>query len=129
MTLGRVAVLVGVALGVMVTNIAISILYMVVYGHAIDPGHDKAYYDAHIKVAAPYCSIAAGIPLMFLAGWWVGGWDAAQGIRSALIVWATYAVIDVAMVIASGLTMRIGVLVAVSLLTKLAAAYLGAVVR
>mgnify|MGYP000443690580 FL=1 len=47
---------------------------MVVYGHLIDPGHDEQYYRDHIQVAAPYCSIVAGIPLMFLAGWWVGGW-------------------------------------------------------
>ena len=72
MTLGRVAVLVGIALGVMVVNVAISILYMVVYGHLIDPGHEKAYYQEHVKIAAPYCSIVAGIPLMFLAGW-LGG--------------------------------------------------------
>lgn len=79
--------------------------------------------------AAPYCSIVAGIPLMFAAGWWVAGWDGALGVRSALLVWAMYAVIDLAIVIASGLTPRMSVLVAASLLTKLAAAYLGAVVR
>ena len=72
--LGRIARLIGVALLVMVTNIAVSVLYMVVYSYLIDPGHEKEYYDAHIQVAAPYCSIIAGIPLMFLAGWWVGGW-------------------------------------------------------
>ena len=127
MTLGRLAVLVGMALGVMVANVAISVLYMVVYGHVIDPGHEKAYYDAHIKVAAPYCSIVAGVPLMFLAGWWVGG-DITLGVRSAMIVWAAYAIIDLAIMAASGLTLRIGVLVAVSLLTKLAAVSLGALV-
>ena len=129
MTLGRVAVLVGIALAVMAANVLISILYMVVYGHVIDPGHETAYYQDHIKIAAPYCSIIAGIPLMFLAGWWVGGfWDVSLGVKSALIVWMTYAIIDLAVLAASGLTARIGVLVAVSLLTKLAAVYLGALV-
>ena len=71
MTLGRVAALTGLALGVMAVNVAISILYMVVYSYAIDPGHEKAYYEAHVQIAAPYCSIVAGIPLMFLVGWWV----------------------------------------------------------
>ena len=99
MTLGRVAVLVGIALSVMVVNVIISILYMVVYGHVIDPGHEEAYYQEHIKKAAPYCSIIAGIPLMFLAGWWVGGfWEIGLGVWSALIVWLTYAVIDLAIV-------------------------------
>lgn len=127
MTLTRVVVLVGVALLVLVVNVVMSILYMVVYGHLIDPGHEKAYYQEHIQVAAPYCSIVAGIPLMFLAGWWVGGfWDARPGVQSALIVWAAYAVIDLAIVIPSGLTAKLGVLVTISLMTKLAAVYLGA---
>src|SRR5215204_5345622 len=66
MTFGRMAALAGLALGVMAVNVAISILYMVVYSYAIDPGHEKAYYEAHIRTAAPYCSIVAGVPLMFV---------------------------------------------------------------
>ena len=119
MTLGRVAALAGLALGVMVVNVAISILYMVVYSYVIDPGHQKEYYEAHVKIAAPYCSIVAGIPLFFLVGWWVGAWP-------AILVWTVYAVVDLAVFAASGQASKIGVLVAISLLTKLAAAYLGA---
>ena len=104
----------------MAANIAITILYMAVYSHAIDTGHDKAYYEAHVQRAAPYCSIIAGIPLMFLAGWWAGG------VRDALIIWAIYAVADVAIVALAGATFRMGALVAISLLTKFAAAWLGA---
>ncbi|MCP6755998.1 hypothetical protein NL533_30715, partial [Klebsiella pneumoniae] len=74
MTFSRLAWLVGVALLVMVLNIAGSVLYMVVYGHLIDPGHEEQYYQDHVQVAAPYCSIVAGVPLMFLAGWWVSRW-------------------------------------------------------
>ena len=122
MTFGRVAALAGLALGVMALNIAASILYMVVYSYAIDPGHEKAYYEAHVQVAAPYCSIIAGIPLMFLVGWWVG-------LRPAMFVWMVYTFVDVAVFAASGPTLRMGALVAVSLLTKLGSAYLGALVR
>jgi hypothetical protein len=122
MTFGRVAALVGLALGVMAVNVAITILYMVVYSHVIDPGHEKAYYEAHVTRAAPYCSIVAGIPLMFLAGWWVGA-------RAVIFVWLVYAFIDVAALAASGLTWRIGALAGVSLLTKLGSAYLGATFR
>ena len=120
MTVGRVAALIGLALGVMAVNIAVSILYMVVYSYAIDPGHEKAYYEAHVRVAAPYCSIIAGIPLMFLVGWWVG-------LRPAMFVWMVYAFVDVAVFAMSGPTSRMGALVAISLLTKLVSAYLGAV--
>lgn len=129
MTLGRLASLVGVAVLVMVANVAVSILYMVVYGHLIDPGHEEQYYHDHINVAAPYCSIVAGIPLMFLAGWWVGGWwEGKFAARAALLVWLAYALIDISVLLAAGPTARIAVLFAVSFLTKLAAAYLGAVV-
>ena len=125
--LSRIAWLVGVAVLVTVANVAASILYMVVYSYLIDPGHEKEYYDAHIQVAAPYCSIVAGIPLMFLAGWWVGSWWQGEfAVKSALVVWFAYAVIDLSIVLAAGLTSRMAILVAVSLVTKLAAAYLGA---
>ena len=119
MTIGRVAALAGLALGVMAVNVALSFLYMVVYSYAIDPGHQKEYYEAHIQIAAPYCSIVAGIPLMFLVGWWVGTWP-------GMVVWLVYALVDLAVFAALGQTSRIGALVAVSLLTKLASVYLGA---
>lgn len=127
LTFSRISWLAGIAVLVLIANVAASVLYMVVYGHVIDPGHEQAYYDAHIQIAAPYCSIVAGIPLMFLAGWWVGGWWQGEfAIKSALVIWLAYAVIDVAIILAAGAGSGIGVLVAVSLLNKLAAVYLGA---
>lgn len=133
MTLVRLASLIGVALLVMVLNVAMSILYMVVYSHLINPGHPMEYYEEHVKIAAPYCSIVAGIPLMFLAGLWVAGWMGGSGVqlgaKAALVVWLAYAIIDLGIVLAAGgMTAKIAVLVAVSLLTKLAAAYAGALV-
>jgi hypothetical protein len=119
MTLGRVAALIGLALGVMAVNVAVTILYMVVYSHVIDTGHDKDYYEVHVRMAAPYCSIIAGIPLMFLVGWWVG-------LRAGIVVWLIYACIDVAVLAASGLTWRMSALVVVSLLTKLLSVVVGA---
>ena len=129
MGLGRLAWLVGVAVLVLVVNVGASIVYMVVYSYLIDPGHDEQYYREHIKVAAPYCSIVAGMPLMFLAGWLVAGWWEGQfAVKAALVVWLAYALIDVAVLVAAGMTTRIAVLFAVSLLTKLAAVYVGALV-
>jgi hypothetical protein len=124
---GRIAWLIGMALLVMIANVAGTVLYMVVYGHFIDPGHEQAYYDAHVEAAAPYCSIIAGIPLMFFAGWFAGGWWRGEfALRSALAIWLIYALIDLAIILAVGATSRMTVLVAVSLLTKLAAVYFGA---
>jgi hypothetical protein len=74
MTLGRLAWLVGVAISVFVVNLGVSIAYMVAYGHLISPGHNKQNHREHIKGVAPCCSIVAGTPLMFLAGWRGAGW-------------------------------------------------------
>jgi hypothetical protein len=129
MTLVRLASLVGVGLLVMILNVAMSILYMVVYGHLINPGHPNEYYNEHVKIAAPYCSIVAGMPLMFLAGLWVTGWWVGQfGVKAALVVWLAYAVIDLGVLLAAGMTPKIALLVAVSILTKLAGVWLGALV-
>jgi hypothetical protein len=130
MTVGRVALLVGVAVLVLVANVAASVLYMVVYSYVINPGHTPQYYNDHIQVAGPYCSIVAGIPLMFLAGWWVADWwRPALGVRAAWIVWLAYAVIDLAVLLAAGMSMRVGLLFVASFVTKLAAVHFGARLR
>jgi hypothetical protein len=122
--------LVGVALLVLIANVAASFIYMVVYSYVIDRGHDEQYYRDHIKVAAPYCSIVAGIPLMFLAGWWAGGWwEGSFAVRAALTVWLAYVLIDITVVVAAGLSTKVAILFAVSFLTKLVAVYWGALTR
>jgi hypothetical protein len=101
---------------------------MVVYSYLIDPGHEPQYYNDHIQAAAPYCSIVAGIPLMFLAGRWIGRWWQGEfAIRSALVVWLAYAIVDIAILVGAGITSKIAVLAAISILTKLGSIYLGAV--
>jgi len=49
MKLNRLLPLFGVALLVLVANVALSIVYMVIYGHLIDPGHEESYYQDHIQ--------------------------------------------------------------------------------
>ena len=131
MTLLRILQLAGVALLVMATEMASVFLYMVVYGHLINPGHPKEYYDAHVHVAAPYCSFVAGIPIMFLTGWWIAGWsNGTAGVTAVLTVWLIYTIVDVAIITAAGgWTRHIAWIVAASLVTKLIAGYAGAIVR
>jgi len=69
MVVAVVLVVAAIALVVLACNIAMSILYMFVYGHIINPGQPNKHYDDHIQVAAPYSSIVCGIPLMYCAGW------------------------------------------------------------
>ncbi len=124
---GRVAWLISVTVLVLVANVAASVLYMVVYSYVIDPGHEPQYYEDHIQIAAPYCSIAMGIPLMFLAGWRVSGWwGRTLGVKGALCVWLAYVVIDLLILMLAGISAWIAVLFIVSFATKLVAAYSGA---
>lgn len=130
MTLKGAFALVCVAILVLVTNVAASILYMVVYGHLIDPGHEAKYYQDHIQIAGPYCSIVAGVPIMFIAGWFVAGlWRQSLGTRGALFVWLAYTMIDLSILFMAGISLVVGVLFLVSFATKLAAVYWGASTR
>lgn len=114
------------ALGVMLVNVLISVLYVVVYSYAIDPGQDAGYYQAHAQVAAPYCSIVAGIPLMFLAGRWIGGkFPKGNSVKAALLMWLVYFVLDLAIVVAAEAMAQIALVFTVSFVTKVVAAYFG----
>lgn len=114
------------ALGVLVVNVLISVLWVAVYSLLIDPGKDPAYYQEYAQTAAPYSSIIAGMPLMFLAGRWIGSkFPAKNSIKAALAVWLVYFLIDVAVIAASGALAQIAPLFTISFITKLGAAYIG----
>src|SRR5262245_34424986 len=133
MTIGRLAWIIGAAILVLAINVGVSFLYVAIYSYLINPGHDEQYYQEYAKEAAPYSSIVAGVPLMFLICWWVGGWwEAGFAVKAALLVWLVYAVIDLAVVVAEGVSKgvptRMIVVIAISLITKLAASYSGGIV-
>src|SRR5688572_9046390 len=114
-----------VALGVMILNVLIHVLYMVVYGYLIAPGHEEAYYQAYAELSAPYSSIIAGMPLMFLAGRWIGTkFPQENRVKAALLVWLVYFLIDFAIVAAVGALAQIALLFVASFATKFAAAFL-----
>jgi hypothetical protein len=114
------------ALGVMIVNVLISVLWVAVYSFLINPGQDQAYYQAYAQMSAPYSSIIAGMPLMFLAGRWIGSkFPKANGIKAALLVWLIYFLIDLTVIVAAGALAQIAFLFAISFVTKFAAAYLG----
>jgi hypothetical protein len=115
-----------VALGVMVVNIVISFLYVAIYSHGIDPGHDEAYYQAYAEAAVPYSAVITGIPLMYLAGRWIGGkFPKGNSVKAALLMWLVYLVIDFTIIASAGALAKIAVLFSISFVTKLGAAYLG----
>lgn len=133
MAVRRLAWIIGAALLVLALNVGVSILYVVIYSHLINPGHDERYYQEYAEAAAPYSSIIAGVPLMFLICRRVGGWWGADyAVKAALLVWLVYALIDLLVLAAVGMSegvpSRLLVLAAIGLITKLTAAYFGGVV-
>lgn len=55
----------GIALFILVLNIAISVLEVFVYALII-PGKERSFYDAHALVSAPWVSGICGAILMYL---------------------------------------------------------------
>src|SRR5262245_3343071 len=132
MTLVRLASLIGTALLAMVLSAAMSVRYMVGSSYLRHAAQRRANSAGHLEVDVGCRRVVADIPLMFVAGLWVAGWAASEGqlgVKAALVVWLAYAIIDVGIVLgAGGINTKLCVLVAVSLVTKLAAACAGALV-
>ena len=126
MDFGRLAWIIGAAIFILIVNVGLSFAYMFVYGSVINPGQDQQFYQEYVKTAAPYCSIFFGIPLFYLVCRRVGGrWEKEFAIRAAISVWIVYALIDLSIIAAIGITLNGFGLVAASLVTKLISAYLG----
>lgn len=126
MTIKRLAIIIGAALLCMVVNVGLSILYIAFYSYFINPGQDQAFYQEYANIAAPYCSIIAGIPVFYFVCRWIGGkWEANFAVKAALHVWLVYALIDLSALTAAGWTVQLAILSFISLTTKLIAAYFG----
>ena len=124
MTARRLAQILGATLLLLMVNVAISVLWVAIYSYWIEPGHDAAFYEAYAQTAAPYSSIIAGMPLVYLFGRWVARWgDREAPLRHALTLWALYAAIDLAISGAAGAIGRLAPFIAVSIATKGVAAY------
>ena len=128
MDIKRLVWIIGAAIFILVVNVGLSVLYMVIYGYVINPGHDAQFYQDHVQIAAPYCSIVFGIPLFYFVCRWIGGkWERSFTVKAAISVWIAYALIDITVLFASGLTLWISGLMTISLITKLTSAYLGGI--
>lgn len=114
------------AIVVGILNVFLFFLFMVLYGYVINPGHDEQFYQDAASRFGPIASIIGGIPLMFLAGRWIGKRVGPRvAIKAALLVWLIYFTVDVAIVAASGFLIGLLPMVIISFATKLIAVYLG----
>jgi hypothetical protein len=118
--------IVGAALLTLVLNVAIHVLYMVVYGYVLAPGRPEHHYEEHAQATAPYFSMVVGFALMFLAARTVGRRaPAGRAVFAAVSVAGVYTAVDGGILLAVGFDARIAVLASLSALCKLLGAYLG----
>lgn len=117
----------GVAALLLVLNVAAAFGVMAIYGHLIEPGHDEAFYQAAANRIAPWSSVVVGSLLFLCAGWLFA---TRRPMRNALAFAAAftafYVAIDLAVIIAMGAFGQQMGIVLLSIVSKLAAALLGA---
>jgi FtsH-binding integral membrane protein len=118
------------AIAALALNVVISVLWILVYSLAIDPGQDAAYYERYALGAVPVVAIVAGVPLLFGFGWLIAREKAGQGaLVAAGAVGVAYCIVDVLILLltAGEGTIPLG-MIAVSYLTKIVAAVAGGAV-
>jgi hypothetical protein len=118
----------GAAVGALAALVALSFAWVAIYSHVLHPGEELAFYQAYARVASPWVSVIAGVPLF----WAIGAFarrrfgDAARA--NALAAFGVYAALSLAITAAAGSLAEIAGMELLSLATKLAA-LLGAVSR
>jgi hypothetical protein len=118
------------ALAVMIANIAVSFVVVFVYSTFVSPGSPPRDYEAFAMSAAPVSSIVAGVPLMFLAAYWLARGRSPHGALAAAGAMAfVYIALDILLMFAAAPAGDMWAWEAVSYSTKLLAALGGARLR
>lgn len=115
------------ALGIMAINVAIAFGVVAAYAYLVAPGRDAAFYEAAAQEIAPWSSVVFGAPLFYVFARLLSQRRPERSpVGFALVMFAVYAAIDLAALIAAGAFPDFAAVTAISLTTKLAGAYLGA---
>jgi len=114
----------GIGLGILSVALMVGLaaLWVWFYSVSINPGHAGGYYQLYGQRVAPIVAVAAGIPILFLAGWLSGRGTSAP--LAPLFPAFTYILVDIVMSAASGLAPPMWSLI-MSYVTKLAASWAG----
>lgn len=91
------------ALGVLALNMLITVAAVFVYAQFIEPGHDRAFYDAAAMRISLWTAPAGGMLLMVIAGYVFGRRRPERNaIMFALALGGAYVLFDTASGLASG---------------------------
>ena len=91
-----------VAIAVGVCNIFAFFLFMVLYGHVINPGQDDQFYQDAASRFGPFASIIAGIPIMYFAGRILRKLLGTRALKVGIAAWCIYLAVDIAIVTTAG---------------------------
>lgn len=117
----------GVALALMIANVAIAFGVMAIYGQLIAPGREAAFYQEAALSIAPWSSVVAGALLFFGAALLFGMRRPGRSATAfALTFTAIYVAIDLAIIAAVGGLGQQMAMMGLSFATKFGAALLGA---
>ncbi len=83
-----------------VIMIALAVAWVAFYSYVVEPGHDRAFYDAHAQVSSPIVSVLAGGPGFYLVASRLARRRGAG--RAAWIALALYLLIDLFLLAAAG---------------------------
>ena len=111
--------------GLEIALILSAFAWVAIYSYLISPGHDFPYYQEHAEFASPIVSVVVGIPYFFFACRWVGRKAGTRAVATSLWVWFILFIIDVLLILVGGLNAYNGVMLALSHVTKMVAAYFG----
>jgi hypothetical protein len=112
----------GLAVVILIVNVAISFGAVAIYAMYIDPGQNAAYYQTAAQWIAPLSSIAFGWLLFFGAIVILSGKSDRDALRFALAAFGVYAMVDLSVIGAVGQLVELGPTIAVSLASKLVGA-------
>jgi hypothetical protein len=121
----RIGFALGASLGGLVLLVALAYGWVAIYSHWIHPDEDLAFYQAYARVASPWVSVLAGVPIF----WGIGALARArlgQASRAtSLVAYAIYASLSVGVTAVAGSLVEIAGMELLSLATKLAALLVG----
>ena len=112
------------SIGLMVILVVLHILYMVVYGHLINPGQPAEHYPAHALASGPWFSTIVGAALFFYTGRRLARRSGPNALAEAMVMCTIYLVIELAFFFGAGASFQW--IFAVAMLTKYVAAAAGA---
>ena len=115
------------AAAAMVVNVAAAFGWVAIYSLAIAPGQSEAAYQAYAEQVAPWCSVIAGIPILFAAGWLRARWGdrGAAGWSMGMWVGVVYVLLDLTILLSVVGPAALTGVVGLSIITKIAASAWG----